>query len=808
MIPERFISQLLDRADIVDVVGRYVPLKKAGKNYQACCPFHKEKTPSFSVSPTKQFYKCFGCGVSGNAIGFLMRYEGLEFPEAVEKLAGFYGMDVPKERRSPRDIEREVRQKSLTEYMADAARYYASELSRSEKAINYLKGRGITGETAAKFGLGYAPEGWHALQKLWGDRYSAPELVECGLLIQKNDKRYDAYRDRLMFPIRNVKGQVIGFGARTFKKDEQPKYINSPETPIYHKGRELYGLYEGREFIHRKGRAIVCEGYMDVIQLSQAGFEESVAALGTSITSEHVQKLLKISDKVYFSFDGDTAGRKAARRALEAALPVITDVQKASFILLPPEHDPDSLIKAEGPEAFEREIRRALGLVDFAKSVLLEGKDLLYAEDRAKVVAEGKAFALQLTNAPMLRIALIEEIAGIARVSSDEILRQYGLMAAAPAPATSGGRFSSYGSGFSQGDYGSRRNFGGQYGGSYGGNYGDRYGTQYGGRYERFGRNRWGRDRWPAEPKVAVTDFRERILQCLLAHPTLINEFGGVIEEEFLGSTQPVAQQIIEVWRAAAVLEDEAPGANHAATLLSILSESDWANVYEELLAGEMLLDTPEECARLEVRRNFLTLELERLKLRMQTFHVRDEEERDAFQKLLDRKIEVERLLAETQKAEFQYRVRRDMEKSYEYLQQRDRKERHGGGMVLDKNPKVRALQEMLFGMKAEDEEKKLVSPEGLTADAAGVTDGARKTGEAPKSAVVEALTALRSRRHAAPENGVSAGESWLDEAAPLPDDVPADMLANDGYAEADAADLEEEDVPFTFDDDTPNEFE
>ena len=207
-----------------------------------------------------------------------------------------------------------------------------------------------------------------------------------------------------------------------------------------------------------------------------------------------------------------------------------------------------------------------------------------------------------------------------------------------------------------------------------------------------------------------------------------------------------------------------------------------------------MLLDTPEECARLEVRRNFLTLELERLKLRMQTFHVRDEEERDAFQKLLDRKIEVERLLAETQKAEFQYRVRRDMEKSYEYLQQRDRKERHGGGMVLDKNPKVRALQEMLFGMKAEDEEKKLVSPEG-----------ARKTGEAPKSAVVEALTALRSRRHAAPENGVSAGESWLDEAAPLPDDVPADMY---GYAEADAADLEEEDVPFTFDDDTPNEFE
>lgn len=769
MIPERFISQLLDRADIVDVVGRYVPLKKAGKNYQACCPFHKEKTPSFSVSPTKQFFKCFGCGVAGNAIGFLMRYEGLEFPEAVEKLAGFYNMEVPRERRSPRDIERETRQKSLTEYMADAARYYAGELKKSEKAINYLKGRGISGETAAKFHLGYAPEGWHALQKLWGERYGSPELVECGLLIEKNDRRYDAYRDRLMFPIRNVKGHVIGFGARTFKKDEQPKYINSPETPIYHKGRELYGLFEGREFIHRKGRAIVCEGYMDVIQLSQAGFEESVAALGTSITSEHVQKLLKISDQVFFSFDGDTAGRKAARRALEAALPVITDVQKAAFILLPPEHDPDSLIKAEGPEAFEREIRRALGLVDFAKSLLLDGKDLLYAEDRAKVVAEGKAFALQMTKAPMLRLALIEEIAAIARVSTDEIQRQYGLVTPPPAVAMPpaprpryDGRFRPQGTGY----------------GSFGG-------------YERpgYGFPRWQRREYYApEPRITVADFRERILQLLLAHPVLINEFSGVIEEEFLGSNQPVAQQIIEVWRAAAVLEDEAPGSNHAATLLSLLSESEWASVYEELLAGEMLLETPEEGARLEIRRNFLTLELERVKLRVQTLVVRDEKDEAELRRMVERKTELDRLISETQKAEFQYRLRRDTEKAYEYLQKRDRKEGHGGGMVLDKNPKVRALQAMLFGMKPEDE---------ATSEAEGAAQPAQAAPAKP-SAVVEALQALRSRRAAPAENGVSADENWLDDNAPPPDDVPADYLST--------ADGEEEDVPYTFDDDAPSD--
>ena len=445
-------------------------------------------------------------------------------------------------------------------------------------------------------------------------------------------------------------------------------------------------------------------------------------------------------------------------------------MQKAAFILLPPEHDPDSLIKAEGPEAFEREIRRALGLVDFTKSLLLDGKDLLYAEDRAKVVAEGKACALQMTKAPMLRLALIEEIAAIARVSTDEIQRQYGLVTPPPAVAMPpaprpryDGRFRPQGQGYG--------NFGGGF---------DRFG---------YGAPRWQRREYYApEPRITVADFRERILQLLLAHPVLVNEFSGVIEEEFLGSNQPVAQQIIEVWRAAAVLEDEAPGSNHAATLLSLLSESEWAPVYEELLAGEMLLETPEEGARLEIRRNFLTLELERVKLRVQTLVVRDEKDEAELRRMVERKTELDRLIAETQKAEFQYRLRRDTEKAYEYLQKRDRKEGHGGGMVLDKNPKVRALQAMLFGMKPGDDE----AQEGENA-----AQSAPKAPEKP-SAVVEALQALRSRRAAPAENGVSADENWLDDNAPPPDDVPADYLST--------ADGEEEDVPYTFDDDAPSD--
>ena len=672
MIPEGFITQLLDRADIVDVIGRYVPLKKAGRNLMACCPFHQEKTPSFSVSPTKQFFKCFGCGAGGNAIGFLMRLEGLEFPEAVEKLAAMYHMEVPKTRRSAKEEREQARGKSLTELMAEAARFYTDKLRASEKAVNYLKGRGIDGATAAKFALGYSPEGWHALQTLFGERYVAPELVECGLVNVKNDRRYDAYRDRLMFPIRNTKGQVIGFGARTFVADEQPKYLNSPETPIYHKGRELYGLFEGREAVHRKGRAIVCEGYMDVIQLSQAGFEESVAALGTSITSEHVQKLFKIADRVYFSFDGDGAGRKAARRALEAALPVIADGQRAHFVLLPPQHDPDSLIKAEGAQAFERELEHALGLVDFAKSVLTADKELAYAEERAKVVAEGKQLCVVMTKAPVLRRALMEEIAAVARLTVDEIERQYGLASPAPVPRP---------------PVNVRRD------GAY-------WARREGGPARAYCYGRFAYAPSRREPRPTVVDCRERVLQCFLAHPQLIEAFDGRIEELFLSSEQTVAREIVEVWRTAWRLREEGERSLNPAGLLSALATSDSVAHYEALIAAEMQMDTPEEGARLELASHFLMLELEENKWRRASMTPKTPDDYETYRKLLARSLDLQRFIRDAQAAEQAYRNRCDVRAAFEQNKLRESREGHAAGaMRLDANPKVRALQAKLFGL-------------------------------------------------------------------------------------------------------------
>ena len=433
-----------------------------------------------------------------------------------------------------------------------------------------------------------------------------------------------------MFPIRNAKGLVIGFGARTMNGDEQPKYLNSPETPISHKGSELYGYFEGREAIYGKGRAIVCEGYMDVIQLSQAGFEEAVAALGTSITPEHVRKLFKLTDSVYFSFDGDAAGRKAARRALEAALPVITDVQKAGFIILPPEHDPDSLIKAEGAEGFERQIEKAYGLTDFMKKLLLEGKEFMYAEERAKLVAEAKPWVLSMQHAPILRLAFIRELAGIARLQADDIERQYGLAGAAPSrPSFDGGRQQG------RGGFARRRD-------------------------DRF-------SRWPVkpapEPRVRVKDVRERMLQCLLSYPHLVSEFSHSIEEEFLSSTHPAAERIIEVWRAAAA-EDEEGGCVNPASLLMRLGESASLSYYEELLTEELSTGTPEEGARLEVRKAFI--ELERTKARIEMLAHDAARDMDAMRRLNDRRAELQRLADEARLAEREYRLRIENQARFE----------------------------------------------------------------------------------------------------------------------------------------------
>ena len=365
-IPQSFIQELLARVDVVEVVGRHVQLKKGGANFMGLCPFHSEKSPSFTVSPTKQFYHCFGCGKNGNAIGFLMDHAGMSFIEAVQDLAQSVGVTVPEDERSPQEREREAqarqKQASLTDVLEVAGKAYQQHLRQSDKAIAYLKGRGLSGEIAKRFGLGYAPEGWRSLASVFPD-YQDALLVDSGLVILHDEgeeqKRYDRFRDRIMFPIRNVKGECIGFGGRVLG-DGTPKYLNSPETPVFSKGRELYGLFEARHALRDAGYVLVTEGYMDVVALAQLGFPNAVATLGTACTGDHVHKLFRFTDAVVFSFDGDAAGRRAARKALDGALPYATDVRSIKFLFLPPEHDPDSYIREHGGDALRRDLRERL----------------------------------------------------------------------------------------------------------------------------------------------------------------------------------------------------------------------------------------------------------------------------------------------------------------------------------------------------------------------------------------------------------------------------------------------------------------
>ncbi|HYD33401.1 MAG TPA: DNA primase, partial [Methylophilaceae bacterium] len=346
MIPEAFIQELLNRVDIVDVVDRSVPLKKAGANYSACCPFHNEKSPSFTVSPTKQFYHCFGCGAHGTAIGFLMEHQGLSFVEAVQELAKSVGMIVPQEQRDTDQPQQKV-MLGLQEILQRASNYYRQELKKSPRAIEYLKGRGLSGKIAARFQMGYAPAGWQNLESVF-DNYQAEALKTAGLVVENEQgRRYDRFRDRIMFPIHDQKGQVIGFGGRIMRtqgEDDGPKYLNSPETPLFQKGQELYGLFLARKPIREAGRVLVVEGYMDVVALAQYGIEYAVAALGTATTPYHITKLMRQTDDIVFCFDGDAAGRKAAWRAAMNALPALTDGLKLSFLFLPKEHDPDSYV--------------------------------------------------------------------------------------------------------------------------------------------------------------------------------------------------------------------------------------------------------------------------------------------------------------------------------------------------------------------------------------------------------------------------------------------------------------------------------
>ena len=417
MIPESFIQELLARIDIVDVIERYLPLKKAGANYVACCPFHSEKTPSFSVSRSKQFYHCFGCGAHGSAIGFLMEYSGLGFVEAVEELAGQIGLQVPFQKTEDRRQKTEAA--PLTEVMARAAKYYKEQLKACPKAIDYLKGRGLTGGIAARFGLGYAPDGWQNLAAAFPD-YQGKALVDCGLVIEgEGGRRYDRFRDRIMFPILDSRGNVIGFGGRVIGQGE-PKYLNSPETPLFEKGRELYGLLQARQAIRDEDCVIVVEGYMDVVALAQHGVGNAVATLGTATTPTHVHKLLRQADRVIFCFDGDNAGRKAATRALEASLEQLADNKTIGFLFLPPEDDPDSYVRTHGADAFRRLAGQAMPLTDFLLQELKAGKDLASAEGRSQLVHAAKPLLGRL-QAPLLRLQLVKLLAQASGFSQAEI---------------------------------------------------------------------------------------------------------------------------------------------------------------------------------------------------------------------------------------------------------------------------------------------------------------------------------------------------------------------------------------------------
>jgi len=418
MIPNDFIQTLLSRVDIVEVIDRLVPLKKAGANYVACCPFHSEKSPSFTVSPSKQFYHCFGCGAHGTAIGFLMEYAGKTFPDAVDDLARDAGLTVPRVER-PGERERREEVADLTEHLLTAAKFYRAALRDAPRAIDYLKARGLTGAVAAKYGIGYAPDEWQSLERAFQD-YGDAALEAAGLVIKGDGgKRYDRFRDRIMFPIHDVRGRVVGFGGRVLDRGE-PKYLNSPETPVFAKGRELYGLFQARDAIRDAARVVVVEGYMDVVALAQHGVGYAVATLGTSTTPVHVQKLFRLTDSVVFCFDGDNAGRKAAWRALENALPTLADGKNAQFLFLPDGEDPDDFVRKRGKAAFESALGDAVPLSDFLLRELAARHPPTSAEGRAALVAAARPHIAVIT-APVLAALLRRRLAELSGLPESDL---------------------------------------------------------------------------------------------------------------------------------------------------------------------------------------------------------------------------------------------------------------------------------------------------------------------------------------------------------------------------------------------------
>ncbi len=436
LIPQDFIDDLIARADIVEVVGRRVQLKKAGREFKACCPFHDEKTPSFTVSPAKGFYHCFGCGAHGTAIGFLMEYDHMSFVEAIENLASSMGVDVP---RSESDKPAR-RYDELFSLMDTVARHWQSCLKDSQSAVDYLKNRGIDGSTAKRFGIGYAPDGWSNVLDKFGKSDEATErLLATGLIIRKdNGKHYDRFRDRIMFPIRDARGRTIGFGGRVMG-DGEPKYLNSPETVLFHKGRELYGLYEARQALRHIDQLVVVEGYMDAVALARHGIDFAVATLGTATTSEHLNRLFRLTENVCFAFDGDRAGRQAAWRALENALPQIREGRQIRFVFLPEGHDPDSFVNEHSADAFVKLLAEGSALSEFLIEELARQVDMQTVDGRARLAEMARPLVNRIP-AGVYRELLVDSLAEAVGLSGAKLQKMLATGSQQPVPHTLQGK--------------------------------------------------------------------------------------------------------------------------------------------------------------------------------------------------------------------------------------------------------------------------------------------------------------------------------------------------------------------------------
>ena len=621
LIPQSFIADLLNRVDIVDVVGQHVKLKKAGANFQGLCPFHSEKSPSFSVSPTKQFYHCFGCGAHGSAISFLMEYSGLGYVDAIEDLARSAGLDVPREERTANDVARQQQAMALSEVMSAAADWYRQQLKVTPRAVEYLKGRGLTGEIAKRYALGYAPDGWQGLEAVFGAYTNdevAKTLLEGGLLIQsepsidnqtanQTTRRYDRFRDRIMFPIRNPKGQTIGFGGRILDQGE-PKYLNSPETPLFSKGNTLYGLFEARQAIRSQEYVLVCEGYMDVVALAQLGFPNAVATLGTACTANHVRMLLRQTDRIVFSFDGDAAGQRAAQRALEACLPLMSDDKEIRFLFLPTEHDPDSYVRAYGAPAFEKVIKEAMSISSFFFKIASQDHELTTPEGRAQTHHAAKPLLLSMPPIA-LRTQILRELAIRTNSTPAELESFCGLtMAAAPVQQGSYATTNQRAPNFVQNNS-SNRNQGAPWQASKGS--AKRVATQ------------------SITPPQAPTDLAEQMLRVLIQFPHLgkaldANQRALALQASELRSTK--ALELMKDLLAQCDLVELIPGENGKppavgagafALFQEQLSRSELAPLYEVLRKRVMGSDLEIEGAMADLDGAFKKLELIHLKSEM-----------------------------------------------------------------------------------------------------------------------------------------------------------------------------------------------